>query len=275
MKFTRPAANAVFTITSAPAWPAVVFETDAQGGHTWRWTITWGAFTKSGVATTLGNRWDAEAAITDRGGTLTVRAECGGQSARITVKLRGTNPTATDVTTYLGTKANAAGFGRIIAHESKFRHFNASHEPIKSFDNGYGMCQLTTPRPSFEQVWNWKLNVDGGLRLFDQKRASAIAYLSQSNRTYTGDQLVREAVCRWNGGAYHAWDNKAAQWVRSPNILCDSKTGNIGWDMTDAANASKTEAELHTRDAGGYSKPPASGARWKYSGVCYADRILG
>ena len=205
----------------------------------------------------------------------TVRAEAGGSNASITVKVKGTNPTAAEVTHTSRTKANSDGFDRIITHESKFKHFEGNGEPVKSFDGGYGMCQLTFPAPTFEQTWNWKHNVDGGLKLFEQKRAVAIAYLTQNNRTYTVDQLKREAVCRWNGGAYHEWDAKTSRWTRSHTMLCDSKTGNIGWDMTDPANKGKSEAELHNRDSGSYSSPPAAGARWKYSGVCYADRILG
>jgi hypothetical protein len=176
--------------------------------------------------------------------------------------------------TYLSTRRQRR-FDKLVEHESKCRHFNAQNEPIKSFDNGFGMCQLTTPAPTFEQVWNWKMNVDGGLALFAQKRSAAVAYLGQSNRTFTSDQVKYEAVCRWNGGAYHVWDAQAGKWVRNPNVLCDSKTGNIGWDMTDAANKGKTEEELHKRDGGSYSGAPGAGAHWKYFGVCYADRILG
>ena len=77
-----------------------------------------------------------------------------------------------------------AGFDKIIDHEAKFKHFNAQNEPIKSFDDSYGMCQLTTPTPSFEQIWNWKNNVDGGLALFASsrcrvaKRARKVAFLA-------------------------------------------------------------------------------------------------
>jgi hypothetical protein len=275
MKFTKPKVDEIFTITSVPEWPSIQFETDATGAHTWNWTITWRTFTKSGKETTLDNKWDAKAAIANNGGTLTVRAEANKAKATISVKVRGTNPSSMEVTQYLATKANSAGFGDIIEHESKFKHFSTSHEPVKSFDNGYGMCQLTAPAPTFDQVWNWKLNIDGGLKLFEQKRSAAIAYLSQSSRTYTNDQLKYEAVCRWNGGSYHEWDAKAGKWVRQSNILCDSKTGNIGWDMNNASNKGKTEEELHKRDSGDFSAPPEAGANWKYSGVCYADRILG
>ena len=137
------------------------------------------------------------------------------------------------------------------------------------------MCQLTTPTPTFDQVWNWKLNIDGGLTLFGAKHMAAITYLSQSSRTYTGDQLKYETVCRWNGGNYHEWDTKTGVWVRKPNILCDSNTGNMGWDLNDSENKGKTEAELHKRDKDSYSKAPQPGSHWKYFGVCYADKVLG
>jgi hypothetical protein len=38
-----------------------------------------------------------------------------------------------------------------------------------------------------------------------------------------------------------------------PNVLCDTQTGNIGWDMTKSENKDKTEAELRARDKGAYS----------------------
>jgi len=136
------------------------------------------------------------------------------------------------------------------------------------------MCQLTTPAPKFEEVWNWKMNIDAGVKLFNDKRTAAVAYLSKHG-TYTAEQLKYETVCRWNGGAYHHWDEKKGQWVRPANILCDAKTGNIGWDMDNPANKGKTEAQLHARDSEEYSKPPGSSANWRYSGVCYADAILG
>lgn len=274
MRFTKPNQNDTFTISTTPEWPSIQFETDATGAHVWNWTLTWGAFSKSGKASTTGNSWDAKAVVANCGGTLTVKAEANKSSATISVKIKGSTPSAAEVKQYLSTKSDGAGFDKIVEHESKFKHFNQSNEPVKSFDNGYGMCQLTTPTPTFEQVWNWKLNIDGGLKLFAQKRTAAITYLSQSGRTYTADQLKYEAVCRWNGGSYHEWDAKTGSWVRPSNILCDTQTGNIGWDMNGEANKGKTETELRKRDSGEYSSRPA-GAKWNYSGVCYADRILG
>lgn len=274
MNFTNPVPNTVFTIDAALAWPAIVFETDVQGPHTWQWTMTWDAFTASGSASTAANTWNAAPALVNRGGLLTVTAIAGEATATMTVNIKGMNPAASDVTNYLATKPNSDGFERIIQQETKLQHFNASRVPIKSFDKGYGMCQLTNPTPSFEQVWNWQHNVDAALILFALKRASAATYLGQSGRTYTEEQLKYETVCRWNGGRYNRWDPAVNMWVRTPSILCDSQTGNIGWDMTDPENAGKTEAQLRARDGASYSNPPRPGAHWKYFGVCYADHVL-
>jgi hypothetical protein len=275
MNITTPTANTVFTITSDPTWPSIPFQTDATGAHTWNWKITWLTFSQSGVVNTASNQWDAQSVVSNYGGTLTVTAKAGNQTAVVVVKIKGTNPAATDVTQFLATKPNSAGFDKILIQESHCRHFNLSGEPIKSFDNGYGMCQLTTPVPTYEQVWNWESNIEGGLSLFASKRTAAINYLGQSGRSYTDDQVMYEAVCRWNGGSYHEWDNTKTLWVRHPSILCDSATGNIGWDMTDSENTGKTEAQLHQRDAASYSSAPGANAHWKYSGVCYADKVLG
>ena len=275
MNVTKPAPNSIFRITAAPAWPSVVFETDASGPHTWQWTLAWDFFSASGTVSTPSNTWDASV-VANRGGTLTVKVTAGAASASTTVHIVGTNPTETDVVTYLSTRPDSDGFDRIIKHESKFKHFGANNEPKKSFDKGYGMCQLTNPAPSFEQAWNWKLNVDGGLSLFAQKRSAARTFLGQSGRQFTDTQLRFETVCRWNGGRYHRWDAAANKWVRTPNILCDSATGNIGWDMTDPQNAGKTEAQLHARDSASYSTPPPGPTEhWKFFGICYADKVLG
>lgn len=77
-----------------------------------------------------------------------------------------------------------------------------------------------------------------------------------------------------DGGSYHEWDSGAGAWVRKTSVLCDSATGNIGWNMTDTRNAGKTEAQLRARDKSSYSAGRKSGAAWRYLGVCYADRVL-
>lgn len=274
MKFTQPASNSIGLITAEPVWPSLVFTTDAPGIHTWRWKMEWGVYTRSGVASTTGPRWDARESIEGLGGALTVRATCGTANAQVVVQVRGTNPALTDITRYIATQADSAGFERIVQHESRGRHFNAQQVPIRSFDNGYGLCQLTNPLPSFEQVWHWQRNIDAGLVLFRQKRTAAIRHLSQGGRSYTTEQLRYETVARWNGGRYHDWDATGGGWVRRPNILCDDATGNIGWDMTNENNEGQTQAALRRRDRASYARGRREGDAWEYSGVCYADRLL-
>ncbi len=292
MRIIAPAANARFSIAADGTAPTLVAQTDGEGPHEWSWSLAWLSFRRSGRVQTADNRLDFAPLITNLGGRLEITARtvpaaptfrpgappsgqrpAGIAAAAVRVRIIGENPTPQQVSDYLATKPNSDGFGAIIAHEAHSRHFTAAGEPIKSFDNGYGMCQLTSPAPTFEQCWSWKLNVDAGLALFAQKRAAAVRHLSQSNRTYSASQLRYEAVARWNGGPYHTWDGRA--WARNPDVLCDAATGNIGWDMTLPANAGQTARQLHDRDTGSYRRGRRDGDPWRYSGVCYADAILG
>jgi hypothetical protein len=276
MKFLKPSAGQEFKITSLPKWPTIVFQTDVKGPHTWHWKISWRDFEKQGVASTPTGTWDASKALENFGGSLTVKAVSGKLHSTIEVKIKGTNPEPEAVKVFLSKQHNSAGFDKIIAHESKFEHFNINDEPIKSPDHGYGMCQLTRPVPQFIQIWNWQLNIKAGLTLFAVKYTDAIKYLSQDKRSYTEAQLEREAVCRWNGGSYHEWNPGSKSWIRHRHILCDKATQNFGWDTSKSKNSGKSEDELRRRDKSKYSgKPPGKDDHWIHSGVCYADSLLG
>lgn len=274
MRITAPAPNSRHLIAADTTPPTIVFTTDTPGPTTWNWSISWRHFQKTGQVQTPGNTWRAHTEFADVGGTLTVRASNGSQQTQVVVTIAGTNPLAADVRAYLMTRPDADGFYAIIDHETHCRHFNAQGEPIRSFDNGYGMTQLTNPAPTYEQAWNWKHNVLGGLALFAGKRTAAINYLRQNNRSYTNAQLRFETVARWNGGAYHQWNTTSGAWERNADILCDPATGNIGWRMSDADNAGQTLQQLRARDSGAFAQPRPAGANWIYSGVCYADRVL-
>jgi hypothetical protein len=153
------------------------------------------------------------------------------------------------------------------------RHFDGNGEPIVSRDKGYGISQLTDPRPTYPEIWNWKLNVSKGLQLFSTKMEDAYNWLARDNRAFTPAQLQRETISRWNGGRYHVWQDTS--WVRNPNILCDSQTTNNGWDLTWDGNRGKSEAILHARDQDDYrSLFPPDGALWRHYGICYVDHLL-
>lgn len=242
MRITSPVPNATFEISNIPEWPSIIFKTDKSPGPgqhiLWEWKISWKTFSKTGSQITIIDTWNAKDAVSNLGGSLSVKATLRqappgtpavsnaasfapplatatalttpmfGKGAglpstpkfglmasvssqkqilpettmAVTVILKGAQTTIAAVNAYLVTKANAAGFDKIVQHESKGEHYK-NGEPKKSFDNGYGLCQLTSPAPTYQQVWNWKLNIDAGLALFEKKRREAIAYLSQGARS--------------------------------------------------------------------------------------------
>ncbi len=130
MKIASPLPNAVFTISSGAVWPQVLFQTDASGPHVWMWKISWKTFAQSGVANTPSNTWDAQTAIADLGGTLTVTVKASGATAVISVTIKGTNPSAIEASQFLATQANSDGFDKLLQQESRFRNFDTGGEPI-------------------------------------------------------------------------------------------------------------------------------------------------
>jgi hypothetical protein len=278
LKIVSPAPASIFQVAADLQCPAILFSIGEDLAHgqqlTWDWQIKWRTFSKQGTAVTTNNSWDAKDAVGGLGGVLTVTVSGPGGKAAASVQITGTNPAAEEILAYLATQPDSAGFDKILQHETQMTHFDSKGQPRASFDSGFGMCQLTIPAPTFEQCWNWKRNIDAGLALYAAKRQAAARYLSQKARVFTSDQLTRETVARWNGGPYHVWSTAQNAWIRNPDILCDSKTGNIGWNMTKPDNAGKSEATLHQRDAGKYRHAPGAGDGWGYFGICYADRLL-
>lgn len=270
MRLTPPGSGGIVHIAADGALPPLPFVSDAAGPHRWDWHLVWRDHAATGTATTPQGRWDARDTV-GGGGTLTVHAVAGQATASVAVELRGTNPSAAQVAAYLAGRPGAAGFDRIILQESRCHHFTATGLPVVSFDGGVGLCQLTNPPPTPSQAWDWRANLDAGLALFAAKRAAAERRLGAHGRTFTPAQATREAVCQWNGGVYHVWNGSA--WVRPATLVCDPHAGNIGWDMTDPANRGRSVADLHARDAASYAG--GHGAHWHYSGVCYADHVLG
>lgn len=296
-KWISPEKLSTHRIDGDAKLPELVFqvETDSVGPFKWRWKLSWeakvsglsesgrrgakvGAFSASGVAETTEPKWRIAFNGQVIGGALTVEMEAGGVAFLRTVYIKGTNPSLATLDAYVAGLDDAKGYEKILHHEAKAKQFiNADGEPVVAFDKGYGMAQLTKPEPTYEQVWNWKENVKGGLKLFHTKRNEAKSYLSTHGKnSFSDDQLQLETFSRYNGGVYHKWDAKEKKWVRNPNILCDDNAGNIGWNISSAANAGKSSADLHKRDVGTYAKGKSGQSKdndWTYTGVCYADHV--
>jgi hypothetical protein len=294
-KWVTPVAAANFEIDAQATFPQIIFEieTTQPGPYKWSWIITWNAkvsglresakrgpllkiFTEKGSFESSEKKWAAKLGKVV-GGRLAVVVSAGSEKFKRSVSIKGSNPTASGVKALLSTLPDSDGFDKLLEQETHFKHFIvADGQPVVAFDKGYGLTQMTNPAPSFEQVWNWKENVKAGVGLYQQKQALAKAHLSQQGRTYTSEQLRLETWTRWNGGSYFVWDSAGKTWIRNDNLLCDTETGNIGWDMTVAENKGKTETELHSRDADSYSNPKKNKTaenKWRYTGLCYADHV--
>lgn len=271
MIVTVPGSGGIVHIPPTGEPPPLPFATTSSGDHHWAWRLLACGVATTGTTRTPHGRWDARGAVGPAGGDLTVGVTAGGVRAAGHVGIRGSNPAAAAIVAYLHGRPGAAGFDRIVVHESRCRQFDDGGLPLKSFDGGVGLCQLTHPPCTAHAAWDWRANLDAGLALFAAKRRLAERHLGQAGRPFTAAQAVREAVCLWNGGFYHVWDG--GEWARPATLLCDPAAGNIGWDTTDPTNRGRSAADLHARDAATYAR--GHGAHWRYSGVCYADHLLG
>ena len=294
-KWVSPATGAAFEIDAEAAFPRIDFEieTNQPAPYKWSWTISWDAktsglresakrgsllktFADKGSFESSDKKWTANLGKV-LGGRLAVVVGAGTETFKRSVLIKGKNPTAASVRALLSSLPDCDGFDKLLEQETHYKHFIAADgQPVVAFDKGYGLTQMTHPAPTFEQTWNWRENVKAGVALYQQKQALAKAHLSQQGRTYTVEQLRLETWTRWNGGSYYVWDATGKAWKRNENLLCDTETGNIGWDMTMAENKGKTETELHDRDEASYANPKKNKKaenKWRYTGVCYADHV--
>jgi len=106
-------------------------------------------------------------------------------------------------------------FFRIIAYlETRYWHFSKSvlgepkdaiypTENITKKDGGYGIMQLTDPKPEYKQIWNYRLNIDDGIELIRGKLQDAKAYPAKVRNAgcekppvYNPDGTVKYYRCR-------------------------------------------------------------------------------
>lgn len=115
-----------------------------------------------------------------RGGSLTISVTVVVVGNTLTASTKdllvtGTNPSVGALA--LVAAPNQA-FRKLIRVESGLKQFLSDTCPLWSGDGygGVGLCQLTSPAPTDDQVWNWKENIKGGWALYKQKEAVAKAY---------------------------------------------------------------------------------------------------
>jgi glycosyltransferase involved in cell wall biosynthesis len=213
-----PQAGKTFAINDAAQAPRIVAQAlitgvvpDPTAHTTFTWTIqiTFDASVCShGPArhinpptvtqTTVGGHLDMALPLV-RGGNLliTVRATVAGRTLSTqsqNLQIVGTNPAFATLEPTLPHDT----LRRIARLESGCRQFNAaaaggtSRCPLWSGDNagGVGIFQLTSPRPTDDQVWSWRANVAGGSALFNQKVSAARQYPGQVRASANFARLV-------------------------------------------------------------------------------------
>lgn len=136
-----------------------------------------------------------------RGGMLTVTVATTLQGKRITGKavaeIRGANPGARLI--------RAEGVPEILMKlmqlESSLQQFLTTHAkagyPVFSHDGlgGVGLGQITHPRPTDDEVWNWKANVRAAKTQWDSKRRNDAKRLLQN---YANSSDFRDLVDKYN-----------------------------------------------------------------------------
>jgi len=136
-----------------------------------------------------------------RGGDLLISltATVGGQVIKGETKgwrIQGTNPALADVNKELPDDA----MRRLTCLESQKKQFVASSGegnamyPQFSGDGclGVGICQLTNPQPTDDQIWDWKENVKAGVVLYNEKRNVAKGYPAKVAASANFLKLVKD-----------------------------------------------------------------------------------
>lgn len=211
-----------------------------------------------------------------RGGVLTVAVSVRvGSAAPITaastgLTVIGTNPTAGQIKA----QANAIGatkvrFRKQMRQESSLEQFRSTGWPKYSGDNlgGVGLCQITRPAPTPDQVWNWKDNVQAGWSLYLEKeriannypinvragatfRAQVAAWNAQPARQgmpalavtlpdYTAEQLEQDTIRGFNGfaGGLHEFRVRLdARGLLVVTVDASGRNGAAEWERVPVAD---------------------------------------
>lgn len=138
-----------------------------------------------------------------RGGVLTVTVSVRiGTAPPITatstgLTIVGSNPSPAQIKAFANSiGATKVRFRKQMRQESSLEQFRSTGWPKYSSDNlgGVGLCQITRPAPTPDQVWNWKENVRAGWSLYLEKERIARGYPAAVRNGAT----FRALVTAWN-----------------------------------------------------------------------------
>ena len=152
--------------------------------------------------------WDIVASMGSdlRGGRMELRTQLGTAVLTNVFHIRGENPSDDDVEALLADDPFRFALA-IVQHEIGYtpeigyRQFNTTGTlgtniqgvatndykwcPNRSSDGiGWGLMQLTNPRPTAQQLWDWRANVQGGLTILTNKQIMSSNYFAAVQRMY-------------------------------------------------------------------------------------------
>jgi len=160
-----------------------------------------------------------------RGGDLTIKVSVQGGNQLLTgqssgLRITGTNPPVSILAVYAPA---TAAFRKLMQLESALRQFFSPRYPLYSQDNkgGVGLCQITRPHPSADQIWSWKANVDAGWSLYQEKEATARVFPAHIRKGDTFKQLVSS----YNDARYKKQQEEAA---KQPKAMAAAAAGGSG-----------------------------------------------
>lgn len=134
-----------------------------------------------------------------RGGKLAIAVVCrvGSQSYTASLsemggrplRILGTNPSTKQLFQAIPRRV----LRLMVRNESGGRQFKDGL-PLFSRDlrGGVGLLQITSPRPTDEEIWNWQANVVAATRLFDEKLAIAKRYPGRVRASLRFQTLAQE-----------------------------------------------------------------------------------
>ena len=212
-------------ITAAPSMPQGVschLNPSASGGTVqWNLKVAYDLFDAppnqfSGNSST----WNISNELngTFCGGTATLSYTLDGMKGMDkTFYIRGTNPTQSQIFSYASTIEEEA----VCWKESSFRQFNGTGLPLYGPPNGWGLMQKDPP-PSLDYLWNWQVNLQGGVDYLNLIYGEAETYLLGKynpstwiwNPANRPDKIWDDAFCRYNSGKELYDDNGN---VKDPN----------------------------------------------------------
>ena len=148
--------------------------------------------------------------------------------------IAGVNPDPRDVLQRLGRLELQA----VAFQESAFQQFRPDGSPKFGPPNGYGVMQIdNSPPPTSRQIWDWKANVDDGIRRVSGAGGTYALAKGFPSRVrarlkdttipdFSEQELWMEAWQRYNGGwakntdpgqgAYWRWSRDERRWVAHP-----------------------------------------------------------